>query len=172
MPRPVYIIPAKLVTVDQRTNLVTIGAITEMHIVRAVRRDGDASDDLEAARDSGKVAGTIEAQETQVVAVWMKEEGDEEKAFEHRLSLRRQGSDESTEIGIQPFQFPPEKRMSRFIGILKGMLPPGESCVVELESCVREIGTEEWIVQSYPLVFDVTITNEADCVEDQRSALT
>lgn len=157
MPRSVYVFPAHFISEDKTTNLVSATAIIERlevaRISTSVQSEGERQR-LDEVVQIARKGITIKA-----VAVWMMEHGDDEHVFEHAFAVRVPGL-EIQLLGLHPFQFESATRpFRRFKLQLSGFPPVPEPCVVELESRVRrldESNDSDWIIQSYPLIVDVS----------------
>lgn len=161
MPRPVYIIPAQFVIEEKSTNLVSMICVNERFEVDL--RAAESREQLhEAIKDNFKKTGKLQeefgAARIHVVAVWMKESGDEMCKFEHEFALAVPASEEIV-LGPNEFEFDPTKPFRRFKAIMVGLPPINDSCILEIESRVRRVSEGDkdsvWVRQSYPLTVDV-----------------
>jgi len=165
MPRPVFVILAHGVSEDKTTNLVSLFTIVEVvrHPVAAEEKPTDPSSDKTTFRLSL-------FSELTALAVWMREDGDEQTVFEHQFAVYVPGeTDEKLTVPPQPFQFEAEKSLRRFRLNIQGLLPVGkESGIMELESRVRKAeSSDEWLRQRYPIVSQILIGKDADAHLDR-----
>lgn len=137
MLRPVYIIASQSTAEDKLTNLMSLFSVFE-------------SVEFHAEPISGN--HPMPAQQFRVVAVWMREEGDEAIEFEQQFRFHRPG------LGIEevsaPAQFrfeSPERWLHRFMLICNSFPPVSASGIFEVESRVRRVGSEDWVSQRYPI---------------------
>ncbi len=139
MPRPIFVLPAQGVVEDRDTNMLSIfGVIDQLTIGEGLR--------AKATPDHPAVP--IDAGIIKVLAVWMREDGDNDVDFEHQFSIIHEGKEE-LDAKVQ-FRF--KGPLHRFIMTVAGFLVPEHSSMVYLRSRLRRVGSEEWIgSQDYPL---------------------
>lgn len=164
MPKPIYVICCDSISEDKTTNLLSLFAVLEKVIV--VKTAVQSGDDVAAATAIGEQIGRQKATETRVVAVWMKEPGDEDCVFEHEFSfIAPDGKTTSHPPPLQPFGFERSTYLQRFTLTLVGFPVPKETCVVEIQSKVRMHGDEDWLIQSYSLLFEIVEAEPGESVK-------
>ena len=156
MARPVYIICAESVAADQQTNLVSAFQLIERISLRETPTTHPEVRPLAHFR-------------CKVVAVWMKEPGDEDKEFEHEIvfPITRDGKEASHKTDT--FSFPSETLFQRFLVTVVGIPYAGETGVIEIVSRLRAVGDNEWKTQSYPLLVEVEELREITDQDDERA---
>jgi hypothetical protein len=151
MPRPVYIICAKLIAEDRATNLVTLSSILENVEITKTPFTPDISDaDKKTAEAENKAK--LNAFDTSVLSVWMYESGDDQE-FEHQFAILSGGNETAAEK--HPFKYRPDKPLQRFRLNLHGMPMPDKSGLIEIESRVKKKDGEQWIGQRFPITYNI-----------------
>jgi hypothetical protein len=148
MPRPIYIIAATKTSEDKFSGLLSLFEIIEVLDVQLIPPKGGEDLAVIQAHNKGRMA----AAESTVIAVWMREEGDEDKVFEHQFALIF--PDREQALSAVPFQFSPDAQLQRFMMKLQGFPVPPESTVIEVESRIRVQDSATWNknTQRYPLI--------------------
>ena len=148
MPKPVFIICAENIAVDQDSNLVSIFNALENIQVNV---------QVSISPRRGKKAKTqlvIQQRLFKAVAVWMREEDDVDKKFESQMAIiLPDETEKATET--TPFTFSPgPKQLQRFV--LSSTIPPlAKSGIMRVQSRVRKLGRKRWMVQDYPISIEV-----------------
>lgn len=154
MPRPVYVIPSQYASEDKTTNLVTMGGIIEQFTIDPHPMPATTEEDAQSQfEQTGILQQEVRSSKIYVVAVWMREDGDIDRKFLHQLVLKMPGS---PEVVFAPlvFKFDKVRPFRRFKGIIVGIPPVHESGIMEIESrvlCIDSDEPDKWLRQSYPI---------------------
>jgi hypothetical protein len=140
MPQPVYIICSELISQDKETNQLSIFSIVES---------------LEAHRgQTQRKQGHNVVGKSRIVAVWMKDDGDEEVQFEEEIVFLLPPNDKEVVAAKGTFHFESGKYLHRSIINMLGWPPIKGSGVMWVQSRIRRKDDEQWKTQSYPIVVD------------------
>lgn len=151
MARPVYIICAESLSLDQNTHLMSLFSIVERLQFFQTQSAAEADQKVKETPQ----AFHSQSLKLQVVATWMKQRGDEGQEFEHQFRMLHPSIGERELNAPTKFQFPDEKEIHRFTLSARGMPPISKSGIIEFESRVRVVNSGEWRSQSYPVVFEM-----------------
>lgn len=145
MPRPVYIILARIVVEDRTNGLVSIANVIEQIEIHRLPAAGASPEHVAATN-----VATLQAQENEAIAVWMRNESDaDDRVFQHQFVIVTP-ENEARVADPEPFSFEPGKFLQRFKLTVRGVPLLDKSGIVEIESRVRAIGEDAWQSQKYP----------------------
>lgn len=150
MPKPSYIICCQGSSIDQTTNLVTAFQILEGFNV-FLRQSNDGPPEVEFGNLPMQVVPFIG------ISTWMRDDDDnDDQEYEHEIVLRSPGK-EPKSSACSTFRF--TRRYQRFMTQLVVEGGWQESGDFVFESKIREVGTQEWLSQSYviPITVDVRL---------------
>lgn len=152
MAKPVYIIVAESISEDKTTNLVSLFTVCERWVLyRIPEGDDQPPTDVDVS--------TKHLLQCVVVAVWMHEEGDEEREYTHQFFVTSQ-SGTTHEIGDPyPFRFSGKRQFQRFRLNFKGATQ-FEQGQVTFGSRIRS-GDSDWITQTYTVRVDIAASEES-----------
>jgi hypothetical protein len=138
MARPVYILCSQSGTEDKHTGMISHFNVLEMALISPI-----------PAQEPGKPI-IIVSQPIQIVAVWMRDDGDIDREFEFELYLLIPPKMTRFDLGKGTFSF--TKFRHRFTVNIQGQ-PPLEGCgEMSAVSRIRPVGSDAWITQEYPII--------------------
>jgi hypothetical protein len=156
MPRPVFIIAAARTSEDKTSGFLSLFEILEVLDVQLTRPEhGEGPELIQAVNRA-----SLQATESTIVSVWLREEADAGQVFEHQFAIIF--PDREDPLPIVPFQFADDLPLQRFKFLMRGfpMLPAAG--IVEVESRVRLQNADTWARrQRYPLIFRPRIVEPA-----------
>ena len=157
MPRPIYIICCHDIIEGKNDNLVTIVKIVER--ISILKRQ---------PIKEGEPIQIPPINILRAVAVWKKEEGDDDREFEGEMAVLAG----EKEIGraASNFRFTPGKILYRFnLEFPVFSLSTNDGGWIEIQSRVRPVGETEWLTQSYPFICEVEESSESLSTSDRST---
>jgi hypothetical protein len=147
MPKPLFIIVCQSGAEDKDTGLISL-----FHVVDRI----DAQI-LKIPPEGLKGTVLVQDMPLKVVATWIKDDDesyDQEYEFQVVGLMPPDGTVGFSSNGS--FRFSEGKPRHRLTANVHGQLPVKGSGTLLVESKVRKVGTQDWIVQSYPIQVEAT----------------
>jgi hypothetical protein len=145
MPKPIYIICCQFVSEDK-----TSGYMSAFNIVDKL---------LFQKLPEGHVATPFQLH---VISSWEKAEGEmDDSQVESELVLLLPPDKKSIRVGQGTTRFAGGKTRLRLTAVIKS-LPVEQPGTLEIQVRARQVGAEEWSVQSYPLMLEEQPQKPAD----------
>lgn len=141
MPRPLYLICSKSGSEDKQTGLLSMYHVLE--------RLALAPQEPDRPRPPFSF---------RIVSAWLREEGDDkEQEYEFSVLLHFPSEDQGREVAKDSFYLTHPIYRIVINAQLGGCDGPG---ILTVESRIRPVGTEDWVVQAFPIL--VEIASKAD----------
>jgi len=142
MPSPVFIIVCSDVSQDRTTSRLSMFSLVE-------RIEFVINDDTKFRERNGVRFSS--SHPYKAVAVWLREEGDEEIEFEHEFCASTDTDSHAPMAPIADCQFRKEFHRANFILNADVLPTPPGTGTIWIESRLRRKGDQEWLMQRYPL---------------------
>lgn len=159
MPSPVYILCSQAGVEDKTTRLLSHFNVLERISVAIAR-----------PQERDAVRQPLLHYFFRLVAVWLREEDDQEMVtYEAEIAIRPPVGDE-TIIGKTEFTFGQGKFHRLYLNApFPESITPG---LLRMECRIRPVNSQEdWIRQSYPIIIDAVESSEVEGTEGQQSAV-
>ena len=153
MARPLYIICAESMSLDQNTNLVSL-----FHVLEGFTVQFETTPKTDGQSKSDTLPVNVASPKFYSCAVWMKDANDgPEDEYEYETVATSPGGEELT-VNAGSFSFTKTfYRIQMGFVLAKPFQQSGDFVVC---SKIRRKGTDEWLVQEYPIPITVTVGDE------------
>jgi hypothetical protein len=118
------------------------GLLSAFHILEALEVPTEPLPETEASRRLNVLSLSINAS-------WMRYDNDEAGEYEYEIAMKSSGDESESVIQKGTFQF--DSILHRLNTVLRKLKPWTQSGVCMIESRIRKIGAERWIIQNYPI---------------------